>query len=105
MRIRILAEAEQEGLETAAWYDQRQPGLGGEFLDELDRVIRRIRESPLSLPLLETIEAAGPAIRRCALHRFPYIVIFEFDADADELCIAAVSHTSRNPRYWLERLK
>jgi hypothetical protein len=35
--VRKLPLAEQDALDAAIWYEQRQPGLGEEFLGEVDR--------------------------------------------------------------------
>ncbi len=35
MKISVLREAELESAEAAAWYDDRQLGLGDEFLSEV----------------------------------------------------------------------
>ena len=42
MRIRFLEAAQREVDDAVAWYDEREEDLGREFLDELDRVIRRV---------------------------------------------------------------
>lgn len=41
MRIRILEAAQREVDDAVAWYDEREEDLGRDFLDELDRAIRR----------------------------------------------------------------
>jgi hypothetical protein len=44
---RKLPLAEQDALDAAIWYEQRQPGLGEEFLGEVDRAVRTLSESAL----------------------------------------------------------
>jgi plasmid stabilization system protein ParE len=46
MRIRFLEAAQREVDDAVAWYDEREEDLGRDFLDELDRVIRRIKSFP-----------------------------------------------------------
>jgi len=96
MRIRFLEAAQQEVDDAVAWYDDREEGLGRDFLDELDRVIRRINSFPLASPEIE------PGIRRCLLARFPYGLIYGIDGNL--IIVVAVSHLHRQPRYWVDRL-
>lgn len=55
MIVRFLAPTQKELDDAVAWYDQQANGLGKEFLDELDRIIRRIVVYPLS-----AVEIAWP---------------------------------------------
>lgn len=66
MRIRFLEAAQREVDDAVAWYDEREEDLGRDFLDELDRVIRRIKSFPLASTEIE------PGIRRCLLARFRF---------------------------------
>lgn len=42
MRIRFLIPAQRELDDAVAWYEDQVAGLGLEFLDELDRAVRRV---------------------------------------------------------------
>jgi plasmid stabilization system protein ParE len=46
--VNIQPRAEAEADEAAAWYELEQPGLGIEFLLELDAAIERATENPLA---------------------------------------------------------
>ena len=96
MRIRFLEPAQREVDDAVAWYDEREEDLGRDFLDELDRVIRRVKAFPLASTEIE------PGIRRCLLARFPYGLIYGIDEDL--IIVVAVSHLHRQPRYWIDRL-
>jgi len=48
MRIRFLDVAQRELDDAVAWYNERDEDLGLDFLDELDRSIRRILSFPLA---------------------------------------------------------
>jgi hypothetical protein len=52
-RLTILPPAELDVSDAAAWYEERRAGLGDEFLDELDSVLRRIIKSPLQFPIIK----------------------------------------------------
>jgi plasmid stabilization system protein ParE len=95
MNVRFLNLAEQELADAVIWYDQQASGLGRDFLDELDRAIRRVAAFPLSFPEIE------PELRRCLLTRFPYGVIYGLEQDT--ILVVAVAHLHRQPRYWADR--
>jgi len=96
MKIRFLELAEREMYDAVTWYDSQSYGLGTEFLDEVDQVIRRIAAWPFSGTELE------PGIRRCLIKRFPYGIIYGMDSDT--IIILALAHLHREPRYWLDRI-
>jgi toxin ParE2 len=96
MRIRFLEAAQQEVDDAVAWYDEREKEVGRDFLDELDRAIRRIKSFPLASTEIE------PGIRRCLLARFPYGRIYGIEQEL--IIVIAVSQLHREPRYWIERL-
>ena len=89
MRIRFLDVAQRELDDAVAWYTEQEEGLGLDFLDELDRTIRRIKTFPLASTEIES------EIRRCLLARFPYGVIYGIDGDS--IIIVAVAHLHRHP--------
>jgi hypothetical protein len=96
VKVRFLIQAQLELDDAVAWYNQRSEGLGQEFLDELDRVVRRAIRFPLSCPEIE------PGIRRGLIARFPFGLIY--GVDDDTLVVIAVAHLHRRPRYWIERI-
>ncbi len=100
MKVRLLAEADAEAKEAACWYDDRQTGLGDEFLDALAKRLAEVEQRPDRFPRLETIKTKRE-IRRTLLRRFPYNVVYEICGD--EVIVLAVAHTSRRPKYWIKR--
>jgi hypothetical protein len=101
MKLRILPEAELESAEAAAWYDDRQAGLGDDFLGEVAAAMKRIGDDPLLFSRLESYTGRHE-VRRCILHRFPFLVIFV--CLPDEAIVVAITHVRRRPLHWLERL-
>jgi plasmid stabilization system protein ParE len=99
--VRFEDEADAEYREAGRWYDVRQPGLGLQFFDEVDAAIRRIVERP-RLGARVPSALSDLAIRRLAVHRFPYHVIYL--EPTDELRILAIAHDRRKPGYSRARL-
>lgn len=96
MNVRFLSLTEQEIDEAVAWFDEQIEGKGTEFLDELDRVIRRIKVYPFASTEIE------PDIRRCLFARFPYSLIYGIEEQT--IVVIAVAHFRRTPRYWVDRV-
>ncbi|CBE70193.1 MAG: type II toxin-antitoxin system RelE/ParE family toxin [Candidatus Methylomirabilis oxygeniifera] len=96
MKVRFLTLAQQELDDAVAWYNEQTTGLGQEFLDELDRVVRRAVTFPMSCPEIE------PGVHRCLLARFPYGLIY--GVDRETIVVVAVAHLHREPRYWVGRI-
>ena len=94
----IDAEAEQELLEAAAWYDGQRGGLGDELLAAIDSLLVHVSEAPDSFPT-DRFDARA---RRAILERFPYAVVFV--AHEGEVRVVAFAHSKRRPLYWQGRL-
>jgi plasmid stabilization system protein ParE len=77
------------------WYEQRQLGLGRDFLDEVQRVLAAITANPARYGF------ADADIREGLLTRFPYAVYYR--VLTDRIRVLAVYHTSRDPSGWQSR--
>ena len=94
--VRKLPLAEQDALDAAIWYEERQPGLGEEFLIELDRAVRSLSESALH----HRVRFAD--VRRAPIHRFKFYGIYYMIRE-EEVWILAIFHGRRHPRVLQER--
>lgn len=94
MNVRFLAPARDEFLAAVDFYDEKAPGLGAEFVDELESMPARLREDPrMGTPHLgET--------RQIPLRRFPFNLVYLFD---EAIVVVAVAHQRREPGYWRDR--
>jgi plasmid stabilization system protein ParE len=95
--VNIQPRAAAEADEAAAWYEVEQPGLGIEFLLELDAAIERAAETPL---------AYAPVFmdaRRVLTRRFPFAVYFIYENDVVE--IFAILHQRRATSLWQSRVR
>jgi toxin ParE1/3/4 len=93
--VKKLPLAEQDALEAAIWYEERQPGLGDEFLSEADRAVEALSESAL----LHRIRFAD--VRRAPIHRFKFYGVY-YIVREQEVWILTIFHGRRHPR-WLQR--
>ena len=66
--FRPLAQADVDN--AISWYGEERPALALAFVQSLDTVIARIRETPMQFPVVRG------HIRRALLGRFPYGAFF-----------------------------
>ena len=92
----VTRAAEADLLDGYLSYEEKQEGLGGRFLDEIERAFDRILPNPFLYQEVET------DIRRAVAHTFPYLVFYTFDEQTVQ--ILAVIHGAQDPAYINERL-
>jgi plasmid stabilization system protein ParE len=92
----FLAEAEQELLESARFYERKRPGLGRDFLAEVRAAVARIEQHSESAP------RALANVRAIRIRRFPFDVVYR--CQGEQLIIVAVTHQSRKPGSWMNRI-
>ena len=91
----LRQEAERDLTEAHAWYEERVPGLGSDFLIIVERTLESIEENPAKFPLIYR------KVRRALLSRFPYGVFFVWERQ--RIYVIAVMHTAREPGKWRRR--
>jgi len=96
--ITFLFEAEGEMNFSAQYYNQQAPGLGFDFLEEIERSLKLIVESP------ERWAASKENIRKYNVRRFPFSIYYAYEKDEDKVLIIAVAHQKRKPEYWKGRI-
>jgi toxin ParE1/3/4 len=96
MRVASHPEADEELGAAALWYEQRQAGLGDDFLDHFERTLRRIVAEP------ERWRRIQGDNRKLNFHRFPYAIVYSVRADT--IYIKAVMHLHRRQFYWKARV-
>ena len=87
--------AERELNEAAQYYEAEVGGLGSAFLSEVEYSIDRIKEYPDASP------AVLKLIRKKALRRFPYSVLYS--VLGERIRILAIASQKRRPFYWRAR--
>jgi plasmid stabilization system protein ParE len=98
-RIIIRHEAEVDITDAAIWYHQQQPGLGHEFLGEVEAAIASAAEHPTQFPRLRR----KPEVRRVLTRRFPFRVFFIRRTDA--IVVFRVLHSARHDREWKQSVR
>lgn len=91
----IRPEAEAEMREAFDWYEERVPGLGSDFLLNLDAAFRSILRAPQHYPVVHR------NIRRALIRRFPYQIFFV--EAPHRIVVLAVFHAKRSPKRWKGR--
>jgi hypothetical protein len=92
MRVVSHPEADEELEAAALWYEERQPGLGDDFLDQFEHTLNRILAEP------ERWRKVRGDNRKLNFDRFPYAVVYSVRSEV--IYIKAVMHLHRRPFYW-----
>ena len=88
----FLPRARREQYDAADFYERARPGLGREFLDDVQRAVDHLARMP------EGGSRVHGRTRRLPLSRFPFWLLYR--AYAERNVIAAVAHQRRRPGYW-----
>jgi len=97
MRINYTPQAAKELREIVSYYEENLPGLGDEFIEELDKQIKYCSNSPEIGMLIDDKH------RRMVMNRFPFNIVYRIVQY--EIQILAVAHQHRKPGYWIKRIK
>lgn len=99
-RLRVEDAARDELRAAVGWYEKKRPGLGADFLAEVQGTLELIERHPGlggSVPRV----AIERGTRRLPLRRFPYAIVYR-EREA-EIQVVAFAHHSRKPGYWFSR--
>lgn len=91
--FRPAARAEFDA--AALWYEERQPGLGGRFVSEIEHAVDLAANHPDRFPIEHS------EIRSVQARRFPYSVFFR--AEENQIVVLADFHARRDPAVWQSR--
>lgn len=92
--LRPAAEADLQ--EAYEWYEQREAGLGAEFLRCVDSCVQLIRRHPEIFPTVHQ------HVRQGVVRRFPYSVMYF--TTGNNVVVTSVFHVARNPKIWKRRV-
>jgi len=88
-------EVQKELDEVYSWYENQQPGLGDNFLEQVAETLDRICQMP------ESYAAVYRDVRRAMVQRFPYAIYYRIVSS--RVIITAVFHGRGNPKAWQVR--
>ena len=88
-KLRILPEVFQDTANAATWYDDRESGLGDDFLNCFRATYKLIAAHPFAYRIVYK------NYRRVLLPPFPYAVYFRLQNEV--AIITLVFHAARNP--------
>ena len=95
-RLLLRPAAVADLRDAYAWYEERQPGLGAEFIDAVERKLDQLELNPWQFPAVRDVT------RRAVVMRFPYGIFY---VPRDELVtVLAVMHYAREPLRWRRRI-
>jgi plasmid stabilization system protein ParE len=92
----ILSPAQGDLAQAMEYYEQASPGLGLEFLTEVERTVQRILLNP------EAWTKVSEHCRRCRTRRFPYGVFYWIEGQ--KVMISGVLDLRRHPQSWRVRV-
>ena len=98
---RFHPDAELELEAAIEWYEDQQPGLGNDLLEQVEEALDVILAWPRIAPVFSRWEQT-PVVRTQAIARFPYQALYYLTAR--ELVLVAFAHNRRKPNYWKDRV-
>ena len=91
--FRPAARAEFDG--ATLWYEDRDRGLGVQFVAEIDRAVDLASKYPDRYPIKHE------KVRCIRARRFPYSIFYIIEAE--QIVVLAVFHARRDPAIWKAR--
>lgn len=93
-KIKIHKEAFNDIQNSIDWYDKQSNGLGLRFASQVIKQISMLRENGKHYPIRYN------DVRCMIIKKFPFLVHYHIDEEADLITVFAVFHTSLNPMIW-----
>jgi plasmid stabilization system protein ParE len=94
MNYRVNDIAAAEVRDIVAHYSHKSRGLSIGFVEELSRVLTLLSGNPY------IGQATDETYRHLSLQRFPYFVIYQFEAPLNQISVVSVCHQRRHPDHW-----
>lgn len=95
MSLRFDDDARAEFHEAAAYYEEREDGLGSDFVQKVKDAVGRI--------LNDVRGKKRRGVHTWRLERFPFRIVYH--VRGENVTIVAVMHMHRDPDYWKGRLR
>ena len=88
--FRLNEQAYEEYIEAYEWYEKKQPGLGGQFMNSVEKRLEQISEHPEYFG-----KRNNNRFREAKVENFPYMIVYEILKQKGLIHIAAIYHYSR----------
>jgi hypothetical protein len=88
-KIIILEQAVSEIADSCMYYNNKVPGLGFDFEDEVFQLLEIIKDNPLLFPV------KFAHIHEAVVTRFPFVINYEIFGK--QIIVSAVIHAKRHP--------
>jgi len=98
--LKFNEEAHNEFIDAYYWYEFARERLGDRFMNCVEKRLQQISEHPQHYGSKE-----NPRYREIKVENFPYTIVYEFFPRKKIIHIAAIYHSSRNPKKKYRRLK
>jgi toxin ParE1/3/4 len=95
--VEIHPAALAEFKSALSWYFERSEAAAHKLVEELDRAIQLVVESPARWP------KGDHSTRKFVLRRFPFAIIYREKPAVIQ--VLAIAHGHRRPGYWRKRLQ
>jgi toxin ParE1/3/4 len=95
-KVKFIAPAMREFLKEVGYYNEKQPGLGADFAEEVEAATARALAYP------DAGSPASKSTRRVLVSRFPFSIVYR--SHQGGIVVFAVANHSRLPEYWASRL-
>jgi len=98
MTLRLSSKAESEYGNSSLYYLEASPSVAVAFIEEIEEALGEITDYPERYPYYKG------NVRVRVLTHFPFSIFYRVIADADEVLVISISHQSRKPEHWVNRL-
>lgn len=98
MTLRLSSSAEKEYGNSSLYYLETSPSVALGFIEEIEEALNEITEYPERYPYHKG------NIRVRVLNHFPFSIFYRVIINEDEVLVLSISHQSRNPEHWLNRV-
>jgi plasmid stabilization system protein ParE len=95
-KVTFTPDAANDVSEAYDWHEEREPGLGEDFLRCVEACLLMALRHPFMFPVVED------GFRRALIRRFPFEIFYE--PAGDGLVVYSVFHCSQDPLKWRKRL-
>lgn len=94
-RLLVRRQAKSDLRRAARWYELQRPGLGRDFVAQVEAALERVTANPQQYQVLHR------DIRRAIPRKFPFGVFYRIDGN--NIIVFAIIHLHQDPAAWRER--